>query len=146
MKTIKKSIEIEAPKEKVWDVMLNDKFTKIWYSEFKEGSRAETDWKVGSKAVFTDGSGNGIIGKIIENKTNESISIEYEGMIMKGKEDFDSKEAKEMRGSHETYMLSDNNGDTRVSVESDMTDEYYETMSSKWEKALQKVKELSENK
>jgi len=35
---IKKSIEVNSPKEKVWSVLLVDKFTRIWYSEFSEGS------------------------------------------------------------------------------------------------------------
>jgi len=40
---IKKSIEINAPKEKVWDVLLSDSYTGIWYLAFGEGVHAETD-------------------------------------------------------------------------------------------------------
>lgn len=145
MKTIKKSIDINAPKEKVWDIFLNDKFTRIWYAEFKEGSRAETDWKEGSKAVFTDGSGNGILGKIIVNKPYEAITIEYEGFVMAGKEDYYSEGAKDIRGGRETYLFSEKgSGVTHVSIECDMSEKYFESMSAAWEKALQKVKELCE--
>ena len=35
MKTIKKSIEIKASKEKVWEVLTEDKYTRIWYADFQ---------------------------------------------------------------------------------------------------------------
>ncbi len=95
--------------------------------------------------MFTDGKGNGIIGKIIDNKTNELISIKYDGLLMKGREDYESNEAKNISGGRETYRLSEKNGNTYLSIESDMTEEYFDILSSRWEKALQKVKELSEN-
>lgn len=146
MKTelIKKSIEISAPKEKVWDVLLNDKFTRIWYAEFSEGSHAETDWKVGSKALFTDKSNRGLVGKVIVNIPNEVISVEYQGLVMAGTEDYESDEAKNVKGARETYHLAEKNGVTRVSIECDMGEEWFESMSLAWDKALLKVKELSE--
>jgi uncharacterized protein YndB with AHSA1/START domain len=143
--TIEKSIDINAPKERVWDVLLNDKFTRIWYSEFSEGAYAETDWKVGSKALFLDKKQCGIVGKVIANKPYEVISIEYEGIVMDGVEDYESADAKQVKGALETYHLSEKNGVTRVSIECDMGPEWFETMSLSWDKALLKIKELSEN-
>lgn len=142
--TIKKSIEINTSKEKVWDVLLNDKFTKIWYAEFSEGSHAETDWKVGSKAIFTDNSKEGLVGKVIVNKPNEVISVEYQGTVIDGKEDYESDVSKNVKGGLETYRLSEKDGVTYLSIECDMAPELFESMSLLWEKALQKVKELSE--
>jgi uncharacterized protein YndB with AHSA1/START domain len=143
-KTIKKSINISAPKEKVWDILLNDKFNRIWYAEFSEGTHAETDWKVGSKVVFKDNRQSGMIGKIIENKPDEALSIEYQGILNAGSEDYESAGAKQMKGGRETYQLSEKEGITKVSIESGMTEEYFDSMSLAWDKALQKIKELSE--
>jgi hypothetical protein len=42
-RTIKKAIAINASRQKVWDVLLLDKYTRMWYSEFSEGSRVETN-------------------------------------------------------------------------------------------------------
>ncbi|MBC7888409.1 MAG: SRPBCC domain-containing protein [Ferruginibacter sp.] len=144
-KTIKKSIEINAPKEKVWEVLLDDKFTRIWYAEFSEGSHAETDWKIGSKALFTDNSKTGIVGKIIENKPSELISIGYEGIVgADGIEDYESDKAMEVKGSYETYTLSQNDeGKTLLSISCDMAENYFDTMSLAWDKALLKIKTLS---
>lgn len=146
MKTIKKSIAIEAPKAKVWDTLLNDQFTRIWYAEFSEGSNAQTDWQVGSKAIFTDNSQCGMVTKVITNQPNEVLSLEYQGVIANGKEEYESEDAKQMKGGRETYRLSDTDGATQLSIESDMGEKYFDSMSEAWERALQKLKSLAEGK
>lgn len=96
--TIKKSIEINAQKEKVWDVLLNDKYIRTWYSAFGDGVKAETDWNLGSKAVFTDSSKSGMAGKIIAKKPGEILSVEYQGVVVDGVEDYDSDDAMNVKG------------------------------------------------
>ena len=142
--TIKKSIDIKAPKEKVWSILLEDKFTRIWYNEFCVGAHAETDWKIGSTALFKDESESGLAGKIIVNKPNEKISVEYEGLVIAGVEDYESEGAKNVKGGRETYILLEKDGSTDLSIECDMAPVYFESMSSAWEKALRKIKLMSE--
>lgn len=146
MKTIKNTIDIHAPKEKVWDVLLKDELNHIWYAEFMEGTHVETDWKVGSKAVFKDGTNSGMITKVIVNKPNEALSVEFQGALVNGVEDYDSAEAKGIKGGKETYQLSEKEGVTHLSIAADMDESYFESMSASWEKALQKIKELAEGK
>ncbi|UKJ07664.1 SRPBCC family protein [Solitalea lacus] len=141
---IRKSIEIKAPKEVVWDVMLLDKFTRQWYSAFSEGSYAESDWTLGSKARFLDQSGQGMVGKIVANDPSRIISIEYEGVINNNVDDYDSEAAKAVKGGMETYRLIEKDGITTLFIESDMTEELYEMLSVLWDQALLKVKELAE--
>ena len=143
--TIKASIDINAPKEKVWEVLLGHKYIQIWYTAFGEGITADTDWQLGSKAVFVDNKGSGMIGKIVQHIPNEMIDIEYEGIMVDGKEDYNSIAANDMKGTHETYCLSSKDHATNLSIECEMDDAYYEMMSSAWEKALQKIKQLSES-
>ena len=147
MKTevIRKSIEINAPKEKIWEVLVNDKFIRAWYAEFSEGSHAETDWKVGGKALFKDNTGNGLVGKVIINKPSEIISVEYQGILNAGFEDYESELARNVKGGHETYRLSGKGALTDLSIECDMAEEHLESMSLLWVKALKKIKELSES-
>ncbi|CAN5507420.1 hypothetical protein BH23BAC1_BH23BAC1_24520 [soil metagenome] len=144
--TIKKSIEIDAPKEKVWEVLQEDQYTRNWYAEFKEGSHAVTDWKEGSKALFLDNEGNGMIGRIITKKPFEIISIEYDGFIMGGVEDYESEGARATKGTKETYRLSGTNGKTKLDIESDMGKDWFDSMSEAWDRALEKIKELSRQK
>ena len=61
-------------------------------------------------------------------------------------EDFESDDAKGIKGSLETYKLSEMNGVTHLVIESDMGEDYFEKMSLAWNKALIKIKELAENK
>ena len=42
-KTLKKSIAINASKEKVWEVLMNDEYNRQWFSEFSQDTRVETD-------------------------------------------------------------------------------------------------------
>lgn len=149
MKTITKSITIHASKEKVWDVLTKDEYTKEWYSEFAQGSKAETDWKVGSKAKFTDGTESGMLSIVSENRPGEYLSMEYSGIVVNGKEDMLSAEAKKYIGGKETYRLSEKDGHdgsrvTQLEISSDMADDQYEYMAELWEKALRRVKDLSE--
>lgn len=142
---IKKSILIKAPKEKVWDVLFTDPYIRIWYNEFSVGCYAVTDWKLGSKAVFKDDSESGLIGEIVANQPNQLLSIEYTGVLEGGVENYESEMANQMKGGRETYKISENDSGTFLEIELDIAQEYFEMMSSAWEKALEKVKELAEN-
>jgi len=141
---IKKSVEINASNDKVWNVLILDEHNKKWYSAFSEGTHAETDWKVGSRVVFSDKSGDGMIGKIIENEPGKSLVIEYDGVIMQGIEDYDSEVAQKVKGGKESYTLTNANGKTNLAISSDMDPEYYEMMSEQWDVALEKIKKLAE--
>src|SRR3712207_3913740 len=94
---IKKSIQINAQKEKIWDILLQDKYNRIWFAEFSPGAFAETNWQEGSKVVFNDDSGSGIIGTIVANQFGKIIFIEYHGILKANTEDYDSKEAQEVK-------------------------------------------------
>ena len=142
---VKKSIDINAPKEKIWDVLTTDHLIRDWYTSFHEGSYAETDWKEGSKVIFRDGEGNGMIGKIVASKPYEIISTEFLGMIVKGKEDTESEEAKNMKGYFETYRISGSDNNYTLDIELDTTDEYADMFQNMWDKALQRLKELAES-
>lgn len=145
LKTIKESIKINASKEKVWEVVINDKYINIWYGEFSEGSHAQTDWKVGSKAIFVDNSTNGMVAKIIANEPGKILSMEFQGIVINGQENYETEEALFVKGGMETYHFSEINGITEMSIESDMADLYFDFMSEAWKNALKKVKELAES-
>ncbi|MDQ3109607.1 MAG: SRPBCC domain-containing protein [Bacteroidota bacterium] len=144
MKTITKSIFINAPESKVWEVLTADEYTRQWYSVFSPGSHAQTDWEVGSKVVFSDNSGGGMIAKVMENKPGEILSLQYTGILADGKEDYTSAEAAKYAGGKESYLLFESNEGTQLDISSDMSEEMFETMSQSWEKALEKLKALAE--
>jgi hypothetical protein len=140
-------IEINAPRERVWEVLFGEQTYPKWTAPFAEGSSVETDWKKGSRALFSDGKGKGIISKIFENVPNEYMSIEHLGMFDNGKEDFESDEVKKWSGAKENYTLNDLGGKTELAIDMEMGDD--ENMiayfNNTWPKALDIVKELAES-
>jgi hypothetical protein len=136
-------ITINASREKVWNILWSESTYSQWTSVFAEGSKAETDnWKKGSKVLFLDGKGSGMVSTIVENKPNEFMSFKHLGTVKNGKEDLAS--VNEWAGSLENYTLETMNGKTELIVEMDISEEYMDYFLKTWPAALQKLKELVE--
>ncbi|MBD0850340.1 SRPBCC family protein [Maribacter arenosus] len=135
---------INAPREKVWKVLWGDSTYPKWTAPFGEGSRAETDWKEGSKVHFLSADGGGMVSRIAKNRPNEFMSIEHLGIAKNGVEDTTSEKVKEWKGAMENYSLLDKEGKTMLLVAMDIADEYLDYFVKVWPKAFEKVKELSE--
>jgi len=142
---LKKSIEVHAPREKVWEVMLQDRYTRIWYAAFHEGTYADTTWEKGTRAAFMDSTGSGIVGEITEHLPNEELTITYTGVLTKGREDRESKEAQEWIGSTETYRVAESDGVSTLTVELEGPEKFILSCDPLWERALRKIKELAES-
>ena len=136
---------IDASPEKIWKILWSDDTYRKWTSAFSEGSFAQTDWKQGSKVLFLDGSGQGMVSRIAENRPNEFMSIEHLGEVKDGVEDTTSDRVKAWAGAHENYSLKKVNGKTELSIDMDITDEYKDMFTQIWPKALENVKNLAEN-
>ena len=135
---------ISAPREKVWNVLWNDDTYRKWTSVFSEDSHAETDWQKGSKVLFLDGKGSGMVARIAENKPNEFLSIEHLGEVHNGVEDTVSEKIKQWAGAHENYTLKNVDGNTELTVDMDVTEEFKDYFHDTWPKAMEKIKELAE--
>ena len=135
---------IDASREKVWSALWEDANYQVWTSVFAEGSKAETDWKKGSKVLFTDGKGSGMVSRIADNIPNEYMSIEHLGFMKNGVEDTTSPEVKKWAGAKENYTLKSVEGKTEVVVDMDLTEEYKDYFIETWPKALAKLKEIAE--
>ena len=143
-RTITKSIDIDAPPERVWDVLLDDATYRQWTAEFMAGSYAETDWQEGSTVRFLDPSGSGLLAHIAASRHPELVDIEYDGLVADGKDDTESDHAREYRGFRETYQLTRTPSGTHLEISADMAEQYYDDMVAAWDRALAKVKALAE--
>jgi hypothetical protein len=144
MDTKEFKITINAPKKKVWDTLWNDSTYPAWTSVFAEGSRAETDWKKGSKVLFLDGKGSGMVSVIEEKIPEEFMSFKHLGEIKDGVEDTNSEKVTQWSGALENYTLKTVNGKTELTVDMDITHEFMDYFLKTWPKALDKVKEIAE--
>jgi len=93
-------ITINAPRERVWDILWNDNTYPQWTAAFCEGSRAESDWQKGSKILFLDGNNNGMVSTIIENTPNEFMSFKHMGEVKNGAEDTQSEKVMQWAGAY----------------------------------------------
>jgi uncharacterized protein YndB with AHSA1/START domain len=148
MQKIHFSINIHAPKEKVWNTMLEDSTYREWTTAFQAGSFYEGSWDQGSEIRFLGPDENGKLGgmfsKIKENRLHEFVSIEHVGFIKDGVIDTTSEEVKKWTPSYENYTFTETDSVTVVSVDIDVNDEYKEMFEVMWPKALQLLKTLAE--
>lgn len=151
MKRLRFAIEIQAPREKVWDTMLSDSTYRQWSTAFSPGSYYKGDWSAGSKILFLGpdpqtGEEGGMVSKIVENKLHEYISIEHVGLIINGREDTTSEEVKKWfsEPAFENYTFTERNGTTELVIELDSVDEMVADFEKMWPEALQQLKKLAE--
>ena len=150
MEKLHYSIHINAPREKVWNTMLNDETYREWTRVFNDGSYYKGDWSEGSEILFlgpspVDGkSEGGMVSRIMENRLHEYISIEHLGMINNGVIDTTSDEVKKWTPSFENYTFEEKDGGTDLSIDVDIYEEMKQEFDEMWPKALEKLKELSE--
>lgn len=144
MEKLEFKIIIDAPKETVWNILISKNTYPEWTSVFCEGSRAETDWKKGSKALFVDDKNSGMVSIIEENEPYTFLSIKHLGEIKNGVEDTESEHVKSWAGCYENYTLKDIHNSTLWIVEMDVTPEFAVYMNDLWPKAQLKVKQMAE--
>ena len=145
-RTIEKAIDVDAPRERVWDVLLDDATYRQWTAEFMAGSYADTDWREGSTVRFLDPSGSGMLGRVVASRRPELVDIEYDGLVADGEEDTSSPAALEYRGAREIYRLTEAGGGTRLAIAADMGEQHYDDMDAAWDRALAVVKALAEGR
>jgi L-rhamnose mutarotase len=144
------SILINSNREKVWQVMLDDKTYREWTAEFTPGSYYSGNWSGGSKIIFAGPNPNnlqevgGMVARIKESKQGESIKMEYVGLYANGAEDMQSTEAKKWIGGIEEYAFVNKGSGTELQVTLKIPNEYKEMFTESWPNALKKLKEICE--
>lgn len=149
METLSYEIIIDAPKEKIWDVLWGSETYSEWTKFFnpKSASFMKSDWEVGGKTYFTNADGEGMVSTIDSLEKPDQIIFKHLGMVDKdGNEDTQSKEVMEWNGAYEKYILIDFDGKTKLHAEVQVEKEWRDHMDEGFNKGLQIIKELSETK
>lgn len=153
MKNLHFEITINAPKENVWDVMLDDVTYRKWTSEFMPGSHFEGSWEQGSKIAFLGpnpedpSKEGGMVARVLENRPHEFISTEVTAVVDDGGEDTQSEFARPWIGGTENYTFTEVDNVTTVSVDitTNASDEDVAVFGEGWPRSLAKLKEIVEN-
>ncbi len=148
MEKINFAISINAKQEKVWNTLWQDASYRKWTSAFSESSYAVTDnWKEGTKVLFLDAKGSGMVSMVAKNKPNTYMSFKHLGEIKDGIEDTTSERVQQWNGAMENYTLTEtpDGTDLKIELEGNIPGEFKDYFLNTWPKALEKVKELAEN-
>lgn len=151
MKKLQFRVSINAPANKVYGFMLGIKSKSTyeqWTSLFNPTSTYEGSWEKGSKILFIGvdekGEKGGMVSKIVENITNQFVSIQHYGLLKADKEITEGPEVEKWANGFENYTFEENNGITTVTVDLDTIDDFLDYMNQTYPKALDKLKELCE--
>ncbi|MDP9961716.1 SRPBCC family protein [Chryseobacterium lathyri] len=145
METLSYEIVINAPLQKVWDILWNPDTYTEWTQFFGSGSKMKSDWKVGGKTYFVNAEGAGMVSTIDSLDEPNQIIFKHLGMVdSEGNEDTQSKEIMEWSGCFEKYILIDLEGKTKLHVEVQVDKEWEDHMDKGFKQGLEVVKNLAE--
>ena len=137
---------INAPRERVWQVLWGEKSYQDWTSAFAEGSRVETNWEEGGKVLFLNAENEGMVARIEEKKEPEKMVFKHLGMVYKnGEEDLESEKVKAWSGAEEIYILKEDGQGTELVVKMDLAEGYEAFFDQAWPKAFEKICKLAES-
>jgi uncharacterized protein YndB with AHSA1/START domain len=139
------TIEIKAPKEKVWNAMWTDENYRKWTAAFCEGSYAKSSWKQGERVHFLTPNGDGMYSELTKLVPNEKMHFTHIGNIKNFEEQPLDEEAKAWTGAKENYTLTEQNENTIVTVEMDIVEQYWDYFNETFGKGLATIKEIAES-
>lgn len=145
MKKLEFKINIAAPREKVWDTMLNAETYKEWVGVSWPGSRYEGNWNQGENLKFISPGAGGTMATVVECRPYEFILAKHIAVINSdGAEDRSSDIAKGWIGTTESYTFTGNNGNTELVIEINTYLAWEKMFADGWPNALAKLKEICE--
>lgn len=144
MKTLHFSIRIQAPRERVWQLMLAPDGYRQWTAAFCEGSYYEGSWEQGQHIRFLSPQGEGMLAEIAENRLYEFISIRHLGEIVGGVDRATSEKIGAWTNARENYTFSSDGAGTLVQVDVDTPPDFEKFMTEAWPRALSLLKTLCE--
>ncbi len=141
------TIDINAPRNKVWSIMLDKPTYEQWTKTFHEGSTYEGNWEEGSEIKFigpTDtGDIAGMYAVIAKNRPFEYISIRHLGEFKEGKK-IPWPMVAEGESGYENYSFKDTPQGTKLSIDLNIPAEWKDMFNDMWPKALVTLKTLAE--
>jgi uncharacterized protein YndB with AHSA1/START domain len=139
------SIEIAAPAEKVWEIVLcNDMFTR-WIAKRWPNSRYKSSWKKGEKIKLIGPSGGGLVVELADIKLHERILVHYIAVLLPdGREDRTSLVAASWIGTTEEYKFIERAGGMTLTVSIKSHQDLKKLFDDGWPAALQELKLLVE--
>jgi reverse gyrase len=144
MKTLEFKIFINAPREKVWQILWENESYREWASVFCDGTYAVSDWKEGDVVHFLSPGGMGINSIILKRVDDEYMAFKHLSEIKEYKVLSTDESQEGWSGAMETYRLISTENGTLLEATMDMVEKYTDYFEETYPKAFEKIKELSE--
>jgi len=151
MKKLHFDVNIDAPINKVYDVMLgiSKKSTyEQWTAMFNPTSTYEGDWNKGSKMLFvgTDSKGEkgGMISEVFDVQPNRFVSVRHYGLLKGETEITEGPEVENWDNAFENYTFEEKNGTTNVAIDIDTAEDFSDYLNETYPKALDRLKSICE--
>ena len=134
------TIDIPAPRARVWSRMLDDASYRDWTSAFCEGSYYEGEWRTGADMRFLGPDGGGMRARIERADAPVYVSIQHLGELRQGA----SLDGPEWTDAYERYRFHElADGGTRLDVElTNVPAEFAPMMNEMWPKALERLRQI----
>lgn len=140
MKQLEFSIEINASKEKVWNILWNEQSYRDWTASFIPGSYYEGELKEGNDIRFLSPGEHGLFAKVEKVIPFQSMHFVHFGLVLDGV----SQQKTFEEGAIEQYDLYESEFGTKLIVTIKTEEEYITYFSNSFPKALNAVKQLCE--
>lgn len=144
MNKISFKIEVNAQKERVWNVLWRDETLREWAGIIDPGTYMVGKLKEGSEVQWISAeNGYGVTSLVEKVIPNELVEFRHQA---------DTKNVgantrdKQWTGGTESYKLLEKQGITTLVTEFDVPDELEEYFNKVYPQALRKIKDLSESK
>ncbi len=135
------SVEINAPKERIWETLWGDKTFRDWAGIVDPGTYMVGELAEGSVVQFNSAEGYGVTSTIARLTPKEYILFKHKADT---KDHGASSREEQWTGGSESYKLTEKNGITTLTLEFDVPAKLRRTMEVTYPKALSRIKELSE--
>lgn len=143
MKEVQFSIEINASKEKVWEVLWSDQTLRDWAGIIDAGTHMVGELKEGNEVQFISGNGYGVTSLVEKLVPGEFLLLKHRADTQ---EEGKREREHEWTGGEESYSLIERDGTTTLTAEFDVPSEMEEYFKVNYPKALERVKVLAETK
>lgn len=142
MKQMQFSVQIQAPKEKVWRVLWNSETFKDWASLLDPGTYIEGELKEGNEIQFISAeNGYGVTSFVAKLVPNELLLLKHKADTQNfGENNRDNQ----WTGTEESYSLVEKDGITELTGTFDIPPELEEYFSEAYPTAFNRIKELAE--
>jgi uncharacterized protein YndB with AHSA1/START domain len=135
------TIKINAPKEKVWKVLWEDRTLRLWAGIVDQGTYMLGELEEGKTVQFNSEEGYGVTSLVEKLNPNEYVLLKHKADT----KDYGSDEREDQwTGGNESYTLKETDSTTTLVLECDVPEELIDIMNTSYPKVLNKIKELSE--